>query len=207
MLNFNKKEDKFFALFEDTARVIEETAELLSNFMEDLSDSQAKIAEFEVLEHKGDDQTHAVIAELNKSFITPVDREDIFAIAKGMDDIVDFIDSAANRFVMFNVKECTPQSKEIAALIVKCSKELLGLTKELHDMKKSSELKNRIIAINTLEHDGDILFRQAVTELFTGEVETLEVIKWKEIYELLEKVLDAYEDVADTIEGVVMKHA
>ena len=175
--------------------------------MDDLSDSQAKIAEFEVLEHKGDDQTHAVIAELNKSFITPVDREDIFAIAKGMDDIVDFIDSAANRFVMFNVKECTPQSKEIAGLIVKCSKELLGLTKELHDMKKSSELKNRIIAINTLEHDGDILFRQAVTELFTGEVETLEVIKWKEIYELLEKVLDAYEDVADTIEGVVMKHA
>jgi len=207
MLNFNKKEDKFFALFEDTARIIEQTAELLSVFMEDLSDSQAKIKEFEVLEHKGDDQTHAIIQELNRSFITPVDREDIFAIAKGMDDIIDFIDSAANRFVMFNVKECTPQSKEIAGLIVKCSKELVGLTKELHDMKKSSELKNKIIAINTLEHDGDILFRQAVTELFTGEVKTLEVIKWKEIYELLEKVLDAYEDVADTIEGVVMKHA
>lgn len=207
MLNFNKKEDKFFALFEDTARVIDETAELLASFMNDLSDSKTKIKEFEDLEHKGDDQTHTILAELNKSFITPVDREDIFAIAKGMDDIVDFIDSAANRFVMFNVRECTPISKQIGELIVKCSKELLALTKELHDMKKSSELTNKIIAINTLEHEGDILFRQAVTALFTGEVATLEVIKWKEIYELLEKVLDAYEDVADTIEGVVMKHA
>ena len=108
---------------------------------------------------------------------------------------------------MFNVKEATPHAKQMAALILKSSKELICLMEELKSMKKSTVLNKKIVEINRIEDEGDTVFRVAVTELFKGDIDTLEVIKWREIYEKLEYVLDAFEDVADTIEGVVMKHA
>ena len=207
MFNINQKEDKFYSLFCTTSKIIIEISEKLNLFMEDLSDAETLLKDFEELEHKGDRQMHLIMAELNKSFITPIDREDIYMIAKVMDDIIDLIESAANRFVMFNVKEATPHAKKMAALILESSKELICLMEELKSMKKSTILNKKIIEINRIEDEGDTEFRVAVTQLFKGDVDTLEVIKWREIYEKLEKVLDAFEDVADTIEGVVMKHA
>ena len=207
MFNINQKEDKFYSLFCETSKIINEISEKLGLFMGDLTDAETLLKDFEALEHKGDRQMHLIMAELNKSFITPIDREDIYMIAKVMDDIIDLIESAANRFVMFNVKEATPHAKKMAALILESSKELICLMEELKSMKKSTILNKKIIEINRIEDEGDTEFRVAVTQLFKGDVDTLEVIKWREIYEKLEKVLDAFEDVADTIEGVVMKHA
>jgi predicted phosphate transport protein (TIGR00153 family) len=207
MFNINQKEDKFYSLFCTTSKIIIEISEKLNLFMEDLSDAETLLKDFEELEHKGDRQMHLIMKELNKSFITPIDREDIYVIAKVMDDIIDLIESAANRFVMFNVKEATPHAKQMAALILESSKELICLMEELKSMKKSTVLNKKIIEINRIEDEGDTIFRVAVTELFKGDIDTLEVIKWREIYEKLEYVLDAFEDVADTIEGVVMKHA
>ena len=207
MFNINQKEDKFYVLFGTTSKIIIEISEKLNLFMNDLSDAETKLKDFEELEHKGDKQTHVILQELNKSFITPIDREDIYMIANLMDDIIDLIESSANRFVMFNVKEATPHAKKMANLILESSKELIGLTEELKSAKKSNKLNKKVIEINRIEDEGDTVFRIAITELFKGDVDTLDVIKWKEIYERLERVLNAFEDVADTIEGVVMKHA
>jgi len=207
MFSINQKEDKFYVLFCTTSKIIIEISEKLNLFMEDLSDAETLLKDFEDLEHKGDMQMHAIMEELHKSFITPIDREDIYMIANVMDDIIDLIESAANRFIMFNIKEATPYARKMASLILESSKELIVLTETLKSKKKGTMLNEKVIEINRIEDEGDTVFREAVCELFKGDIETLEVIKWKEIYERLERVLNAFEDVADAIEGVVMKHA
>lgn len=207
MFNVNHKEDKFFVLFSTTSNIIIEISEKLKLYMDDLSDTETMQKQFEELEHKGDLQMHTIMQELHKSFITPIDREDIFMIANVMDNIIDLIESSANRFVMFNLKEATSHAKKMASLILDSSKELIGLTEELKSMKKSTILKKKVIEINRIEDEGDTVFKMAITELFKGDTNAIDVIKWKEIYERLERVLNAFEDVADAIEGVVMKHA
>jgi predicted phosphate transport protein (TIGR00153 family) len=207
MFSINPKEDKFFDLFIEEAKNVHESAVILRKFMDDLKNKEERLKEIEEMEHKGDKKVHDILEQLNKSFITPIDREDIYAIAKEMDDIVDNIESTGNRFIMFNVNECTEQAKVMSDMIVAATKEIIDLMEELKVMRKSKKLKEKIIEINRIEDEGDTYYRKAVRELFNGEMSTLEVIKWREIYEFLEKTLDACEAVANIIEGIVMKHA
>ncbi|HEY5560749.1 MAG TPA: DUF47 family protein [Clostridiaceae bacterium] len=207
MFSLSPKEDKFYDYFIETADIIYETSNMLTAFMHDYKDPEEKQRIFKELEHKGDQQMHKILKALNLSFITPLDREDIYAIARVMDDIIDFIETAACRFAMFHVTSVTEEAKQISILIDECCKSVIELMKELRVAKKFNKLKETIININRIEEEGDLLYRKAITKLFSEDIPVIEIIKWREIYEHLENTLDACEDVADIVEGIVMKHA
>jgi uncharacterized protein len=207
MFNLSPKDDKFFDYFIEYGKIIFEASEILKTLTSDLSDVEVKFRVIEEIEHKGDKLLHDIMESLNKTFITPIDREDIYEIAKALDDIVDLIEATASRYVMFNVNETKDHAKVLAEMIYQSCKEMIKLMKALKTMKKTQNLSASIIEINRLEDQGDDDFKAAVRALFTSDIPTIEVIKWREIYEFYEQTLDACEDAADIVEGVVMKHA
>ncbi len=203
----SKKEELFFDMFIDIADVICQAAELLEDLMTDYTNVEGKVKAIEDKEHECDRVVHEVMEQLNKSFITPIDREDIYSIAKEMDNITDAIETTAHRFLIMNVKEMNKDALEIAKLIIPCTTELKGVLTELKYMKTSKTLRNRIIEVNRIEDEADKYFRIGIINLFKYEKDAIKVIIWKEIFEFLENTLDACEDVANIVEGVVMKHA
>ena len=207
MFNISPKEDKFFDMFISCAETINRASVMLKDMIGDLSDCENMVVAIKDLEHECDYKSNQLLEELNKSFITPLDREDIYYITKKADDILDLVDAAACRFSMFNVKVATEEAKELGALIATCSEKLIVLLQELKIMKKSKCLPDVIASIYALEKEGDQIFRRGVKKIFSEDMEVLDVMKWREIYEYLEDTLDAYESLAKIIEGVVTKHA
>jgi predicted phosphate transport protein (TIGR00153 family) len=207
MFSLSPKEDKFFDYFIDFSKIAFEASQVLMKLAADVSNADSDFKAIEDLEHKGDKQLHDIMEALNKTFITPIDREDVYAIAKSLDDIVDNIEAVASRYVLFNVKKPDDHARVLADMISQACKEIIKLMAAMKNMKNTKELSTSIIEINRLEDQGDSDFRVAVRSLFTNEVPTIEIIKWREIYELYENTLDACEDLANIIEGVVMKHA
>jgi len=207
MFSLTPKEDKFFELFRSTASVACEASRRLVDFMKDEVFSEEKLKEIKEIEHAGDKIQHQILEQLNKTFITPFDREDIYNIAKGMDDIIDCIEYTSSRFIMLNVDRPTKQACELAELIVQCCDEVTYIMEELKNMKNSKIMAKKIIEVNRLEEEGDKLSRQAIKDLFRSDLPVLDIIKWREIYEALENAMDACEDVANAVEGVVMKNA
>ena len=207
MFRITAKEGVFFDLFTATAADTWKAAKLLEELMSNYVDVEEKIGALEEIEHRCDGHVHKMLEQLNRSFITPIDREDIFEIAKELDNITDDIESTGHRFRMFNVKSIKEDAISLAKLITQCTEELTHVMSELKKMKTSKTLKEKIIEINRIENVGDDIFRDAMQRLFVSETDPLEVIKWKEIYEYLENTLDACEDVANIVEGVAMKNA
>lgn len=207
MFRITSKESIYFDLFVETTEIICKSAKMLEDLMKNYRNLPEKIAAIESVEHECDLHVHKIMSVLNASFITPIDREDIFLIAKEMDNIVDEIEATAHRFRMFNIKEINEDALKLAKLIVECSSELKNVMVDLKNLKKSGNLKARIIEVNRIENQGDDIFRNAITKLFIAQKDPIEVIIWKEIFEHLENTLDACEDVANIVEGVVMKHA
>ena len=207
MFGATQKDSVFFEVFESASEIANQAAVILQELVLHYDDPEAKIKELEQKEHEGDQLVHAMMDRLNKSFITPLDREDLFLISKELDNITDCIESTAHLFTMFDVHAVKEDAKAFIKLIVEATAELHAVTKEMKQFKKSTELKPKVIEINRIENEGDRLFRSAVHALFTQEKDPLEVMKWKEVYEYLESALDACEHVANLILGVVMKHA
>jgi predicted phosphate transport protein (TIGR00153 family) len=206
IFNISKREDAFFSKFNEVGEVICQSAELIDGLMKNYVCVEEKDKELEEKEHACDNLVHNILELINKSFITPIDREDINLIAKELDNIVDSIESAAHRFCMFDVKEVREEAIEMTKLIVECTKALKEILFELGNMKTSKTLTKKIIEVNRIEGLGDDLFRKAIKRLFKEESSAIEILKWKEIFEFLEDTLDTCEDVANTIEGVVTKH-
>jgi uncharacterized protein Yka (UPF0111/DUF47 family) len=204
---FKERDNKFFTLFEKAAQNVVTSAERLLSLTADLADKKKKIAELKDLEHYGDELTHDIIAELHKAFITPIDREDIFLIAKEIDTIVDQIETTAHRFIMFDIQECMPPAQQMAELILVASRELVTMMRELRKPKCLTTNNRTVVEINRLENEGDNIYRKTVKDLYSGCYEPLTVVKWREIYDHFESTLDALEDVANVVEGVAMKHA
>ncbi len=207
MFRITAKEGVFFDLFIATMTDTCEAAKKLQDLMINYENIEDKISVIEDYEHKCDSHLHRMLENLNKSFITPIDREDIHQIAKELDDITDAIEATAHRFRMFNVKKIRSEAVELTNLIVQGTEELYKLMVELKNFKTSKNMKNMVIEVNRIENCGDDMFRSAMHKLFVTETDPLEVIKWKEIYEFLENTLDACEDVANAIEGVAMKNS
>lgn len=207
MFKKSHNEDKFYNLFITNAKIANEGAIMLKSLMGDLENLKGNFNKMKEKEQEGDKLVHDILNELNHSFITPLDREDIFAIAKEMDDILDYIETAVSRFAIFNIKELTQEANIQIDLIEKATKELITVMENLKNMNKPSLLNEKIIEINRIEEEGDIIHRKALMKLFDGTVPILDVIKWKELYDDLENTLDACEDVANLIEGVVTKNA
>lgn len=207
MFNLSPKNDRFFELFIEFSEVISEAAKVFNELVEKPEHNVHKFEELKDIEHNGDKKVYEILEEINNSFITPLDREDIYVIGKALDDVVDYIEDTAGSFMMYNVKTTRENAKVFASYIVKSAEELARLLRELPKMKKSKEFTDLIISINRIENQGDVLFRESIRELFDGTTKELEIIIWKDIYNNLEKAVDSFEILANIIEGVVMKHA
>lgn len=207
MFNLNPKEDKFYKMLYDITLNVNEAAVVFKENVEALEFREEKGRVITELEHKGDKLVRYIIEELNNSFITPIDREDIFLIVKMVDDIVDYIDSTTHRFIMFDIDKATPEALKLADMIVALTEEVLALVGEMKNMSKGNKIASKVAKIKSIEHEADYLYRDTIAQLFKNETDVLYIIKWKEIYQLLEDTIDACQKVSSIIEGVVMKHA
>jgi len=208
MFNLKPKEDKFYKLFLEAAQNVNEGAIILRESLDSLSDKEVNVKRIEDLEHKGDKLVTIVVKELNEAFITPIDREDIYSLIKKLDDVLDLTNSTMHRFLMYDINNSTEASKLLADMIVKCTKDILELMSGLSSVgNKSKYIEEIIIRIHKIESEADTLFRKTVSELFKNETNPIEIIKWKEIYQILENTIDKCEKIANTVEGVVIKNA
>jgi len=207
MFRITQKDEIFFDLFVDTTEFACLAAAKLNMLINNYVDVDEKIDEIIKIEHQCDQVFHSIMKQLNKSFVTPIDREDINLIARELDNITDAIEDAAHSFRMFKIKTVKEEAKLLSGLIEKSTLELKTLMVELKNLKTSKLLFPKIIEINCIEGEGDDIYRNAMTALFANEENTLDVIKWERIYGFLENSLDACEEVANIVEGVIMKHA
>jgi predicted phosphate transport protein (TIGR00153 family) len=204
LLNFLPKEEQYFALFIQMTVYISDAARELKEMMADkTNDYQVYAQRIKGLEHACDDLTHSISTRLNKSFITPFDREDIYAMAAALDDIVDLIDDAAMAIIIFDVKEIKDYAKDFAGVIERMAEQLKEIVSTL---QRPKNITPRLVEIHRLENEGDDIYHAAIAELFREEPDTLTVLKWKEVYEKLEAAVDRCENVANIIESVIIKH-
>lgn len=199
------KETNFFDYFEEhCSLLIEASRELvaLSKPGANIGECVNRIGEFE---HQTDDITHRCLLALEQTFITPFDRLHIHALIKGLDDIVDTIDDAASRLLMYEVTEVRQEFQQLAALILDASCAIMQSLKCMRNLKEESSLKEACIAVHRIENQADDILREAIRGLFKESITVLEVIKWKEMLEVLEFATDRCEDVADLIQGIIIE--
>jgi predicted phosphate transport protein (TIGR00153 family) len=205
MFGMIPKDEKFFIMFREMTWNIIEGAELLKDMLDNYHDPAGSQMRIKEVEHKGDSLTHEIIKKLNKSFVTPLEREDIYALSAALDDILDLIDASAQRFVMYNVEKPTPEAKELAFLILKsCQVISKGVSLLGGKLEYISEC---CVEVNSLENESDRVCREVISRLFLEEKDPIQIIKWKEIYETLERAVDKCEDAANILESVVLKNA
>ena len=207
MLRITKKETVFFDHFATMLSMALEASKALEDLILNYTDVENKIKNIGHIEHECDLQVHTIFKKLNVAFITPIDREDIYLITKELDNIVDNIEKTADLFLIYNIKEIKPVTLEIVQLITESIIHLQRLVDELVRIKTSKIIHNEIIEVNKIENQGDTLYKSELTKLFSGETDAVDIIRWNGIFNNLETALDACEDVADIIEGVVMKNA
>jgi len=199
------KEENFLIQFNRTAEIIVEAALALDDLAKDFTDVEVKVGRIKHLEHEGDHVTHQTFALLSRTWITPIDREDIHDLTKQLDDVLDLIDAAAARLVLFKIPAPTPELRAQAHLIVQSAQAIQRALGLLSDLKNSREILDACIEINRLENEADSVNRKAIGRLFEKEKDPVVIMKWKEIYEVLETATDACEDVANVLEQIVLK--
>jgi predicted phosphate transport protein (TIGR00153 family) len=201
-LSLVPKDHDYFRLFSELAANLDAAAQLLVKFMND-GDRKSIAAAILEHEHVGDKIVHDIVRKLNKSFITPIDREDIYDLVATTDEILDSIEEATEKALLYRVDEITSFAKRQAEVIAKAT----PILRECMDnLEKPKGLDERIIAVNSLENDGDRIEREAIASLFEGDTKCTDIIKWKDIYETLENAIDECEHVANVIESIVLKH-
>jgi uncharacterized protein len=202
------KETLFFDFFEKHARMTSHATEILEQFM--LSDQillQHTINPIKSLEHQADQVTHECIDTLHKSFITPLQQNDIFRLISRMDDVIDCIDEAFDDILIYRISSFTPFAKEMGRLLVTATEKLEFIVKSLRNRKEqASQIRETTRQIHEVEGQTDHVLRRALANLFDEEKDLRLLIKWKEIYESLEKAMDACDDVADIIEGIIVEY-
>jgi uncharacterized protein len=196
------REEKFYDLFRDQAGLIHEAALILVALFEDFKDVEKHVAQIKFVEHKGDQLTHELMTKLNKTFITPIDREDIHALCSALDDVLDLIDGASARLITYKIKEVTPGAIQLSKVIQHGSEIIVRAVAQLHRPQNILEYCDQL---TQLEKDADRIKGECVARLFENGAPTVDIIKWKEIYEVLEATTDKCEDVADVLESVVLK--
>jgi len=198
-------EKEILNMLETQAANLLRASELLVDLINNYENVSTKETGIKDLEHNGDLIAHSIFNTLDKTFVTPLDREDISRLAASIDNILDSADGAADRFVLFKIKKPTPYMAELANYIKLSAAEIHGLVSKLRNMKDAVEIINHCRNIGKHEHDADQVYRKAVAELFeTGD--PIEIMKMKEVYDALEKATDMCVDVADVIEDVVLKY-
>jgi predicted phosphate transport protein (TIGR00153 family) len=204
MIRILPREGKFAELFNQHATVLHEAARILLEMMEGPGHEIVERAnQIKALEHRGDTLTHDTMTRLNQTFITPLDREDIHALSSGMDDVLDLIDAASTRMMLFKIHDSRPPGVELARIIKRAAAEIVAAVP--HITGKREDILEHCQELKRLEHESDTVCRAAIAQLFEQERDPIELIKWKEIYEVLEAAVDKAEDVSDVLETIVLK--
>ena len=206
MFRFIPKEVQFFEMFERSSKILLEGGKLLEEIVSHFTDLPEKASRMERLEHDADQVTHEIMSNLNRTFITPIDREDIHQLSTALDDVMDFVEAVTERLILYKVKEVTPQFKAIAGVVARQIEEIHQMIPRLRALRHADILVH-CIEINRLENQADRILREGVAELFDKGGDPLEVMKWRELYDLLETATDKCEDVAVVIEGIFLKNA
>lgn len=202
--NILPREDEYFALFSQMTGKIQEAANVLVEMMEDAGGNyESYTKRIKDVEHSCDEITHKLTTKLNKSFITPFDREDIFTLAVALDDVMDYIDAGARAITMYDIREINDHTRHFAKVIQVLSMELHSAVSML---EKPTEMNQHIVEIHRLENEADDVYFRAIGELFRGASDPATLIKMKELYEILENATDKCETVANIIESIVLKH-
>jgi len=207
MLRTTKKEAAFYTAFSEVIALTHEAAVYLNDMMNNYTDVEPKALKMTEYEHQCDALIHDLFARVHSAFITPIDREDIFLIAKSLDDIMDELEESAHLFLVYNTVKIKPEAIRFSELILEAVKHLTELISLMSNMKSIKKMGEHIIEVNRLENQGDTIYREEISKLFKEESDPIQVIRWNGIYSRLEKALDACEYVANVIEGVVLKHA
>jgi len=206
MFGLIPKEEKFFQLFKEMTTNIIEGARLLKEMLDNFENPAESQRRIKDVEHKGDSITHQIIQKLNKTFVTPLDREDIYALASKLDDILDLIDASASRVIMYNVETIPSEAKSLGFIILQ-SCHAVDKAVAMLGKKSNENIFEACVEINALENEADRVSREAISRLFDEEKDPIQLIKWKEIYETLERATDKCEDAANILESVVVKNA
>jgi len=200
---FAPKEREFFDLFEEAGANIVRAAELLEKMFERWPDDAELGRDVLVCEQEGDRITHDIIQRLNSTFVTPIDREDIYALASALDDIVDFIEEVSDFLALYRIEAPMDQATELARILHQSARALAGAIPRLRTFR---DIHHYTVEVNRLENDGDRVVRQALASLFERGIDPMLVIRWKDIFERLEDAIDATETVANILEGIVIKN-
>lgn len=204
MVRLMPRETKFFEIFENMASNVTEGARVLHQILQTFENVEGGVQRIKEIEHRGDDMTHAVMTKLNQTFITPFDREDIHRLASSLDDVLDFVNAAGQRLVLYKIRRAPSPAAQLAGLIVRQSEEL---TKAVSLLEKNKHVLEHCVEINRLEDEADSVCREAIANLFENEKDPIELIKMKELFEVLEMATDKAEDAANVLEAVVLKSA
>lgn len=202
-----KRDIDYFETFSKMANCSVKAAKQLQDLILNFTDITAKADRIHDTEHESDELFHDMMIELNRAFITPIDREDIIEISNKIDSITDSIEDVSNLFDMLSVTEVRPGAPKLADIIVRCCEDLTIMVDEFRSFKHSKKLNDMCISVNKLEEEGDRLHRSIIKELYTSGIDTLVIVKWKEIYDTMEQVLDLCEDVADLLSGMAIKNS
>jgi uncharacterized protein Yka (UPF0111/DUF47 family) len=201
------KSDEFFDDFDAQADATVRGAKLLSALLDDFTDVERKVAAIKAVEHQGDEIAHRAFERLHRQFITPFDRAEIHRLLGRIDDVLDLTDATAERLLLYEVGPVPQAARDLARVLIPCTEKLQEAVRAMRTIRNPAEILAACRAIKTYESDADELGRAAIAALFKSGADALSIMKWKEIYDLMETATDRCEDVANVIEGVVLEHA
>jgi len=204
MFNFVPHKEKFFDLFKQAAQNALEGARALKDMLDRYDNPQESWKKLKDLEHEGDRITHRTIRSLNQTFLTPIDAEDIHALTTALDNVMDAIEAAASRMVLFRIDKPTAEARELGDTIVNATEQLV---KAVSHMPRLDDIDEYCIEINRLENTADDIYRKAIGRLFENGTTPMDVVKWLDIYDILESATDRCEDVANTLETIGLKNS
>jgi len=205
-INFMPKEERFFDFLTQQAENLMKAAEFFKAAIKDGKLDEDEVKKIHALEQEGDTLAHEITDMLNRTFITPIDREDIYALANQLDDVLDMLNAMAGRMKLYKLSPSDEHFAQFIDLIDQAAAALASAVKHMPDTKRQRRVQDYCIEINRLENLGDTVREKAISHLFETEADPMQVIKWKEIYEVAEGCLDKCEHVAKVIEGILVKH-
>jgi hypothetical protein len=201
------RDTRFYDLFELVTANLVTAADKLVDLFDNYEDVQAKAKELKNLEHQGDAITHQIIQRLHCTFVTPLDREDIALLAHGLDDVMDFIEAAGRTAFLYRITQPTERSRQLTSIVARIAYKLHEVLPRLRRRDQFPQILQACVEMNSLENEADDVHHAALAELFTVCSDACEIIKWREIYQHLEDATDRGEDVANILEGIVLKNA
>jgi uncharacterized protein len=207
MIRLVPKQASFFDLFEKQVKMVDHGARSLSAMLTDFTNIEDNAFKIKAMEHDADELAHEIIRKLNTTFVTPLDREDIHSLVSALDDILDYIEAAADRMVLYEIKEPTEWAIKLAKILAESTELTVKAVSNLRDLRHPETIREVCVAINRLENQGDQVNRAAIAELFKMHDKPIEALKWREIYNNIETAIDKCEDVADILEATVLKNA